>query len=76
MSKLKCSVTAFFGLVVLISVVWPRAGFGQNPSPNAATQLNCADTPCDAVARGRFAFNNRVQEVALLLQVDGFGFVN
>ena len=59
MSKLKCSVTAFFGLVVLISVVWPRAGFSQNPSANAATQLKCANTPCDAVARGRFAFNNR-----------------
>jgi cytochrome c peroxidase len=60
--KFKCSVTAFFGLLVLISVtaaVWPRTGFGQDPSPNGATQLNCYERPCDAVARGRAAFNDR-----------------
>jgi cytochrome c peroxidase len=62
MHKFKGSVVAFFGLLILVSVtaaVWPRTSFGQDPSPNGATQLNCGDTPCDAVARGRFAFHDR-----------------
>ena len=62
MHKVKRSVTAFFGLLVLFSVtaaIWPRTGFGQDPSPNGATQLNCDQPPCDAVARGRAAFNDR-----------------
>jgi cytochrome c peroxidase len=46
-------------LVAAIAAAWPRAGFGQDPSPNGATQLNCGERPCDAVARGRAAFNNR-----------------
>ena len=40
-------------------VVSPRSGVRQNPSPNGMTQLNCNDRPCDAVARGRAAFNDR-----------------
>ena len=62
MSKLRCSVPTLFGLVILISLIaaiWPRVGLSQNPSVNGATPLNCDNTPCDAVARGRFAFKNR-----------------
>src|SRR5215204_3225996 len=62
MHKFKGSVVAFFGLVILVSVnaaVLPRTGFGQDPSPNGATQLNCGERPCDAVARGRKAFHDR-----------------
>jgi cytochrome c peroxidase len=62
MHKFKSSVTAFVVLLVLFSVtaaVWPGTGFGQDPSPNGATQLNCDERPCDAVARGRAAFNDR-----------------
>ena len=62
MSKLKYSATAIFGLLALFSLtaaVWPPTRFGQDPSPNGATQLNCGERPCDAVARGRAAFNDR-----------------
>ena len=62
MYKLKRSVVAFFGLLALvgaISVVKPRTGFGQDSNPNGATKLNCDEGPCDAVARGRAAFNDR-----------------
>ena len=62
MHKLKGSVVAFFGLLILVGVtaaVWPRTSFGQDPSPNGATKLNCGEGPCDAVARGRAAFNDR-----------------
>jgi cytochrome c peroxidase len=45
--------------VVAMAAAWPRTGFGQDPSPNGATQLNCDDPPCDAVARGRAAFHDR-----------------
>jgi cytochrome c peroxidase len=37
----------------------PHAGFGQGPRRNGATKLNCDAPPCDAVARGRAAFNDR-----------------
>src|SRR4051794_25970643 len=40
-----------------IAAVKPHVGFGQDP--NGATKLNCEDGPCDAVARGRKAFNDR-----------------
>jgi cytochrome c peroxidase len=62
MRKLKGSVVAFSGLLTLlvaIPALMPRAGFGQGPSPNGATQLNCGEQPCDQVARGRAAFNDR-----------------
>jgi cytochrome c peroxidase len=62
MSKLKYSATAIFGLLALFSLtaaVWPHTRFGQDPSPNGATQFNCGERPCDAVARGRAAFNDR-----------------
>ena len=60
MNMLKSFLIAFFGLVTLtvaIPSVLPRTGFGQNE--NGATQLNCNEPPCDAVARGRAAFNDR-----------------
>jgi cytochrome c peroxidase len=62
MHKLKGSVVAFFGLLALlvaIPAVMPRAGFGQDSSPNGATKLNCDEQPCDEVARGRAAFHDR-----------------
>src|SRR5215475_3371953 len=60
MDKLKRSVVAFFGLlttIIAIPGLMPHSGFGQNQ--NGATQLNCDQPPCDAVARGRAAFNSR-----------------
>jgi cytochrome c peroxidase len=71
MNKLKSSVVAFFGLLALIgatAVVMPSTGFGQDPNPNGSTQLNCDEKPCDAVARGRAAFNDRN-----LIQLGGNG---
>jgi len=62
MYKFRNSVIAFFGLLTLISVtvaVAPHTGFGQVSVGNGATQLNCDVQPCDAVARGRAAFNDR-----------------
>ncbi|HWO02158.1 MAG TPA: hypothetical protein VNS63_23125 [Blastocatellia bacterium] len=57
---LKRSVVTFFGLVTLIIAIpalLPDTGFGQDQ--NGATQLNCEQPPCDSVARGRAAFNDR-----------------
>jgi cytochrome c peroxidase len=47
---------AFF---VAIAAVNPHTGFGQDSNRNNATKLNCDEPPCDAVARGRAAFNDR-----------------
>lgn len=59
MHKLKSSTIAFFGFLLLgvIATVVPHTSFGQEQ--NGATKLNCDTTPCDAVARGRAAFNRR-----------------
>ncbi len=62
MYKFKNSVIAFFGLLALIgaiAAVMPYTGFAQDPKGNGATKLNCDEGPCDAVARGRKAFNDR-----------------
>ncbi|MEP6819913.1 MAG: hypothetical protein ABJA18_10305, partial [bacterium] len=62
MYKLKSSVIAFFGLlalIVAITAVVPHTGFGQVAEGNGVTQLNCDERPCDAIARGRAAFNDR-----------------
>lgn len=62
MYKLKRSVIAFFGLLALIgaiAAVMPHTGFAQDPKGNGAIELNCDEGPCDAVARGRKAFNDR-----------------
>lgn len=42
----------------LLAGVTPH-GSGQEPNGNGMTKLNCDTTPCDAVARGRAAFNDR-----------------
>jgi len=60
MYRIKC--IAVFGLLVLvitITAVAPPTGFGQDSQENGALKLNCDVTPCDAVARGRVAFNDR-----------------
>src|SRR6266536_5533717 len=58
----KFKLITFFGLLAFISaiaVVMPYTGFGQGPEGNGAMQLNCDERPCDSVARGRAAFNDR-----------------
>jgi cytochrome c peroxidase len=61
MYKPKRSIIAFlgFGLIGAIAAVVPNAGRGQTLEGNGAIELNCDETPCDAVARGRVAFNDR-----------------
>ncbi|CAN5341389.1 hypothetical protein BH18ACI2_BH18ACI2_04850 [soil metagenome] len=58
----KNTLKGFLCLLTLagaVAAVVPRAGFGQDSNPNGATKLNCDEQPCDAVARGRKAFNDR-----------------
>ena len=60
MYRLKRS--AFLGLLALFgafAIIAPNAGFGREPGQNRATPLNCDEPPCDAVARGRAAFDDR-----------------
>lgn len=62
MYRSRNSVIAIVGLLILIGVtvaVVPHTGFGQVLGGNGETQLNCHVQPCDSVARGRAAFNNR-----------------
>jgi cytochrome c peroxidase len=62
MRKFKHPAILVFGVlsvIGLIAAVKPRGGFGQEPTGNGTTKLNCDITPCDAVARGRVAFNDR-----------------
>ena len=61
MYKRKRSIIAFLilSLISVIAVVIPHTGRGQGLEGNGATQLNCEEHPCDAVARGRAAFNRR-----------------
>ena len=49
------------GLLTLTSVLalTSRAGVGQSAAPPGSLELDCTDRPCDAVARGRVAFNDR-----------------
>ena len=47
---------AFLGMIAMIT---PSTIFGQDPNQNGAIDLNCNEPPCDAVARGRAAFNDR-----------------
>jgi len=60
MNKAKRSI-AFLALALLgvIACVLPNSGRGQTLAGADATQLNCGEPPCDAVARGRAAFNRR-----------------
>jgi hypothetical protein len=62
MYRSRNSVIAILGLLTLIGVtvaVVPHTGSGQALQGNGAVQLNCDEGPCDAVARGRAAFNDR-----------------
>lgn len=70
MYKSKRSIIAFlgFGLIGAIAAVMPHTGRGQGLEGNGAIQLNCEEQPCDAVARGRAAFNRRN-----LMQLGGNG---
>jgi cytochrome c peroxidase len=61
MYKSRNSIIAFFGLLIVatIAVVLPHTSLGQGSEPQAAMNLNCDQPPCDAVARGRAAFNRQ-----------------
>ena len=55
------SIIAFFGigLIGVIATLVPHSSRGQTLEGNGAIELNCDASPCDAIARGRNAFNNR-----------------
>lgn len=58
----KTGITSLFCSLILCGIVAsvvPHTGFGQESGGNGDTKLNCTDPPCDAVARGRAAFNDR-----------------
>lgn len=58
----RTTLNAFLILLAVTAAVatfGPRTGLGQNSNPNGATKLNCAQRPCDAIARGRAFFNDR-----------------
>ena len=62
MYRSRDSIIAIVILLFLIGVavaVVPHTGFGQVSQGNGETGLNCDEAPCDAVARGRAAFNDR-----------------
>ncbi len=61
MYKSSRSIIAFLGfaLIGVIAAVVPHSGRGQALEGNGAIELNCDEGPCDAVARGRKAFNDR-----------------
>src|SRR5215471_14120745 len=60
MYRFKLSILfALLGLFGASAAINPRTSFGQDPQGNGATKLNCEAPPCDAVARGRAAFNDR-----------------
>jgi len=55
-------IFTLFGLLVTFigfATVNSSIGSGQDANPNGATRLNCSEEPCDEVARGRAAFNDR-----------------
>jgi cytochrome c peroxidase len=62
MYKFKSSALAFICLLALIGVtsaVMPRTSLGKVSDRHSVPQLNCDLRPCDAVARGHAAFNDR-----------------
>jgi len=61
MHKPKRSLIAFLGFAVagVFAAVMPHTGSGQALQGNGSVQLNCNEAPCDAVARGRAAFNRQ-----------------
>lgn len=60
MYKFKRSIIALVGFVLIgvIAAVMPHTGFVQSQGGNGEIKLNCDEGPCDAVARGRKAFND------------------
>jgi cytochrome c peroxidase len=58
MDKLKIIAFGLFALAVAIPTVAPHRSSGQESESTGALQLNCDDPPCDAVARGRKAFED------------------
>ncbi len=62
MYRTKNSIIAFLGLLALIGLtaaIVQHTGFSQALEGKGTIQLNCGETPCDSVARGRVAFNDR-----------------
>jgi cytochrome c peroxidase len=52
----------FFALLALFgatAIIVPRPGLGQESTQDSAAKLDCDESPCDAVARGRAAFKER-----------------
>jgi cytochrome c peroxidase len=67
----KRAVIVFFSLFTLIgaiAAIVPHTGLAQDPEGPEAIELNCDEGPCDAVARGRKAFNDQN-----LIQLGGNG---
>ncbi|MGZ7078489.1 MAG: hypothetical protein ACXVJT_03655 [Thermoanaerobaculia bacterium] len=62
MNRQRIAITSLLSSLTLFAtlalVVVPRAA-GEEHDGNDDTKLNCDDKPCDAVARGRAAFNDR-----------------
>ena len=56
-SQLNAALAAGVGLVAV--VLWSTNTGPALAQGNGATKLNCDSGPCDAVARGRAAFNDR-----------------
>lgn len=61
MHKPKHLMMAFLGFALIgaTAAVMPNRGLGQGSEGDGAIELNCAEPPCDAVARGRAAFNRQ-----------------
>lgn len=61
MYKSRRSLIAFIGIALIgvIAALVPHSSRGQTLEGNGAIELNCDEGPCDAVARGRKAFNTR-----------------
>src|SRR5262245_56314235 len=53
------TVFALLALFSVIAIITPSTILGQDPNQNGAINLNCDKPPCDSVARGRAAFNDR-----------------
>jgi len=63
MYKLRTSVSTIFlafSISTLLVAVKSHANLGQESSGIGVTKLHCINQPCDAVARGRKAFNDRL----------------
>ena len=76
MYKRKHLIVVFLALAVLAvtAAVLPKTGRGQEP--NRAIDLYCNEPPCDAVARGRKAFNDRNLNQLGLQGAVSFAFSN